>query len=32
VSILDIQQGRVALDAQGLPKHVRLKESGENGR
>jgi gluconate 2-dehydrogenase gamma chain len=32
VSILDIQEGRVALDAQGLPKHVRLKDAGENGR
>jgi len=32
VSLLDIQQGRVALDAQGLPKHVRLKDAGENGR
>jgi len=33
VSILDIQQGRVKLDSQGLPKHVRLAEgSGENGR
>jgi gluconate 2-dehydrogenase gamma chain len=33
VSILDIQQGRVALDGQGLPKHVRVKNAeGENGR
>jgi gluconate 2-dehydrogenase gamma chain len=32
VSILDIREGRVALDAQGLPKHVRLKDAGENGR
>jgi len=27
VSILDIQQGKVALDAQGLPKHVRLRDA-----
>ena len=27
VSILDIRQGKVQLDAQGLPKHVRLKEA-----
>jgi len=27
VSILDIQQGRAQLDAQGLPKHKRLKET-----
>ncbi len=27
VSILDIQQGKVKLDAQGLPKHVRLKDA-----
>lgn len=32
VSILDIQQGRVTLDSQGLPTHVRLKNAGENGR
>lgn len=33
VSILDIRQGRVKLDSQGLPKHVRLADgSGENGR
>ena len=33
VSILDIQQGRVKLDSQGLPKHVKLKDvEGENGR
>jgi gluconate 2-dehydrogenase gamma chain len=33
VSILDIQQGRVKLDSQGLPKHVRLKDAqGGNGR
>ena len=33
VSILDIQQGRVKLDSQGLPKHVRLKDAlGSNGR
>lgn len=32
VSILDIQQGRVTLDSQGLPRHVRLKSAGENGR
>jgi len=33
VSTLDIQQGRVALDAQGLPRHVRVKNAeGENGR
>jgi gluconate 2-dehydrogenase gamma chain len=32
VSILDIQQGRVKLDSQGLPKHVRLADAGENGR
>ena len=27
VSILDIQQGKVKLDAQGLPKHVRVKDA-----
>ena len=27
VSILDIQQGRVKLDSQGLPKHVRLGDA-----
>jgi gluconate 2-dehydrogenase gamma chain len=27
VSILDIQQGKVKLDSQGLPKHVRLKDA-----
>ena len=27
VSILDIQQGKVKLDAQGLPKHVRLTDA-----
>ena len=33
VSILDIQEGRVKLDSQGLPKHVRLKDGeGRNGR
>ena len=32
VSILDIQQGRVKLDGQGLPRHERLKEPGGNGR
>jgi len=32
VSILDIQQGRVKLDSQGLPRHERLKEPGGNGR
>lgn len=33
VSILDIKQGRVKLDSQGLPKHVRLADAGgENGR
>lgn len=32
VSILDIQQGKVKLDSQGLPRHVRLKSVGENGR
>lgn len=33
VSILDIQQGRTKLDAQGLPKHVRLKDAeGGSGR
>ena len=33
VSILDIQQGRVKLDGQGLPRHERLKEpEGGNGR
>lgn len=33
VSVLDIRQGRVALDSQGLPKHVRLADAnGENGR
>jgi gluconate 2-dehydrogenase gamma chain len=26
VSILDIRQGRVQLDAQGLPRHVRLTD------
>jgi gluconate 2-dehydrogenase gamma chain len=26
VSILDIRQGKVQLDAQGLPKHVRLRD------
>ena len=31
VSILDVQQGRVPLDGQGFPKHVRLKEQ-ENGK
>jgi gluconate 2-dehydrogenase gamma chain len=31
VSILDVQLGRVKLDAQGYPKHVRLKEQ-ENGK
>lgn len=33
VSILDIQQGRVKLDSQGLPKHERLNDAdGGNGR
>ena len=33
VSILDIQQGKVKLDSQGLPRHVRLKDvEGGNGR
>jgi len=32
VSILDVLQQRVKLDSQGLPKHVRLKEEGRNGR
>lgn len=32
VSILDIQQGRVQLDSQGLPKHVRVADDGRNGR
>lgn len=33
VSILDMQEGRVKLDSQGLPKHVRLKDAeGGNGR
>jgi gluconate 2-dehydrogenase gamma chain len=32
VSILDIQQGKVKLDSQGLPKHARLKDEGRNGR
>lgn len=33
VSILDIEQGRVKLDSQGLPKHARLKDAeGGNGR
>jgi hypothetical protein len=27
VSILDIQQGKVKLDAQGLPIHVRVKDA-----
>jgi hypothetical protein len=27
VSILDIQQGKVKLDSQGLPKHVRLGDA-----
>lgn len=31
VSIADIQEGRVRLDAQGLPKHVKLKER-EDGK
>jgi gluconate 2-dehydrogenase gamma chain len=31
VSILDVQLGRVKLDGQGYPKHVRLKEQ-ENGK
>ena len=32
VSILDIQQGRVKVDAQGYPKHVMLnqQEKGNN--
>jgi gluconate 2-dehydrogenase gamma chain len=29
VSILDIRQGRAQLDAQGLPKHVRLTTDGQ---
>ena len=32
VSILDMQLGRVKLDSQGLPRHVRLKDEGGNGR
>lgn len=32
VSLLDIQQGRVKLDAQGLPVHVRLKAGEGSGR
>ena len=32
VSILDVLQERVKLDSQGLPKHVRLKDEGRNGR
>ena len=32
VSILDVLQERVKLDSQGLPKHVRLKDAGRNGR
>jgi gluconate 2-dehydrogenase gamma chain len=32
VSILDVVHGRVKLDSQGLPKHVRLKDEGRNGR
>jgi gluconate 2-dehydrogenase gamma chain len=30
VSILDMQQGRVKLDSQGLPRHVRLRD-GDGG-
>jgi gluconate 2-dehydrogenase gamma chain len=32
VSILDVVHERVKLDSQGLPKHVRLKDEGRNGR
>jgi gluconate 2-dehydrogenase gamma chain len=32
VSILDVLQERVKLDGQGLPKHVKLKDEGRNGR
>ena len=32
VSILDIQQGKVKLDSQGLPKHVKLKDEERNAR
>lgn len=32
VSILDVLHERVKLDSQGLPKHVRLKDEGRNGR
>ena len=31
VSILDVQQGRVKLDAQGYPRHVRLKDTEQGG-
>jgi len=29
VSVLDVQTGRVPVDAQGLPKHVRISRDGE---
>jgi gluconate 2-dehydrogenase gamma chain len=32
VSILDVLQERVKLDSQSLPKHVKLKDEGRNGR
>jgi gluconate 2-dehydrogenase gamma chain len=32
VSILDIQQGKVKLDNQGLPVHVKVKAAERNGR